>query len=162
MHVKALVYLLSLSVATSGLTLRPHELQHTRLPCPSLSLWVCSNSWPLSWWCHPTISSSVALFFSCPQSFLASGSSPVNRLFISGGQSIGASASASYLSFQWISRVDFLWDQLAWSPYCPRDSQESSSAPQFEGIISPVPQVFSTQPSLWPISPIYTRLLEKL
>ena len=50
-------------------SLRPHGLQHARLPCPSLSPWVCSNSCPLSWWCHPTISSSVTSFSSCLQSF---------------------------------------------------------------------------------------------
>ena len=77
-------------------SLRPHELQHTRLPCPSLSPTVCSNSCPLSWWYHPIISSSVVPF-SCPQSFLASGSFPISLLFISDGQSIGASASASVL-----------------------------------------------------------------
>ena len=68
-----------------------------RLPCPSVSLGVCSNSCSLSWWCHPTISSSVVPFSSCHQSFLASGSFPVSWLFVSGGQSIGASASASVL-----------------------------------------------------------------
>ena len=71
----------------------PHELQHVRLPRPSLSPRVCSNSCPLSQWCHPTISSSVTPFSSCPQSFPASGSFPVNWLFESGGQSIEASAS---------------------------------------------------------------------
>ena len=76
----------------------PHELQHTRLPCPSLSPRVCSNSGPLSHsWCHPTISTSVVPFSSCPQSFPASGSFPMNRLFTSDGQSIGASASVSVL-----------------------------------------------------------------
>ena len=74
-----------------------HELQHARLPCLSLSPKVCSNSCPLNWWCHPTISSSVAPFSSCPQSFPASGSFPMSKLFASGGQSIGASASASVL-----------------------------------------------------------------
>ena len=74
-------------------SLRPHGLQHTRLPCPSPSPRVCSSSCPLSRCCHPTISSSVTRFFSCPQSFLASGSFPVSQLFISGGQSIRASAS---------------------------------------------------------------------
>ena len=78
-------------------SLWPHELQHTRLLCPPLYPTVYSNSCPLSWWCHPTISSSVIPFSSCPQSFLASGSFPVNRLFASGGQRIGASASASVL-----------------------------------------------------------------
>ena len=73
-----------------------HGLQHFRLPCPSLSPAVCSNSCPLSCCCYPTISSSVALF-SCPQSFPASGSFPVSQLFASGGQTIGASASASVL-----------------------------------------------------------------
>ena len=53
--------------------LRHHGLQHARLPCPSLSIRVCSNSYPLNWWCHPTISSSVTSFSSCPQSFPASG-----------------------------------------------------------------------------------------
>ena len=73
----------------------PHALQHTRLPCPSLSPRVCSNSCWLSWWCHPTISSSVAPFSFSPQSFPASGSFPMSQLFTSGGQSIGTSASAS-------------------------------------------------------------------
>ena len=72
-------------------SLQPHGLQHTRLPCPSLFLRVCSNSYPLSQWCHPTISSSVAHFSSCPQSFPASGSFPMSQLFAWGGQSIGAS-----------------------------------------------------------------------
>ena len=75
-------------------SLRPHGLQHTRLPCPSLSPRVCSNSCPLIQWCHPTIASSIAPFSSCPQSFPAWRSFPVSQLFASGGQSIGASASA--------------------------------------------------------------------
>ena len=72
-------------------------LQHARLPCPLLSPRVCSNSCPLNQWCHPTISSSIAPFSSCPSSFLASGSFPVSQLFTSGGQRIGALASASLL-----------------------------------------------------------------
>ena len=68
---------------------RPHGLQHAGLPCPSLSPRVCSNSRPLSRWCHPTISSSVAPFSSCPQIFTASGSFPMSLLFTTGGQSIG-------------------------------------------------------------------------
>ena len=70
---------------------------HTRLPCPSLSPGVCSNSCPLSQWCQPTVSSSVTLFSSCPQSFPSSGSFPMSWFFASGGQSIGALASASVL-----------------------------------------------------------------
>ena len=73
-----------------------HGLQHTRLPCPSPTPESCSNSCPLSWWCHPTISSSV-ISFSCLQSFPASGSFTISQFFISGGQSIGVSASASVL-----------------------------------------------------------------
>ena len=74
----------------------PHGLQYTRLPCPSPSLRVCPGSCLLNWWRHPTISSSVALFF-CLQSFPASGPLPMSRLFTSGGQSIGISASAPVL-----------------------------------------------------------------
>ena len=69
----------------------------TRLPYLSLYPGVCSNSCPLCWWCHPTISSSVTPFISWPQYFPASGSFPMSRLFAPGGQSIGASASASVL-----------------------------------------------------------------
>ena len=76
-------------------SLRPHESQHTRLPCLSLSPGVCSDSCPLSQGCHPTIPSSVIHFSSCPQSFSASGSFPVSQLLTSGGQSIGASACIS-------------------------------------------------------------------
>ena len=76
---------------------QPHGLQHTRLPCPTLSLGVCLNPCPLSQWCHPTISSSVTPISSYPQSFPASGSFTMSWLFISGGQSIGASASTSVL-----------------------------------------------------------------
>ena len=74
-----------------------HGLQHIRFPCPSLSPWVCSSSYPLGQWCHPTILSSAIPFFFCPQSFPGSGSFPVSWLFLSGGQSIGVSASASVL-----------------------------------------------------------------
>ena len=75
-------------------SLWPHVLQHARLPCPSPTPGAYSNSYSLSWWCHPTISSSVVPFSSCPHSFSASGSLPVSELFASGGQSIGVSASA--------------------------------------------------------------------
>ena len=78
-------------------SLRFQGLQHTRLPCPSLSPEVRSNSCPLSQWCHPTISSSVTPLLLLPSVFPASGSFPVSWLFASGGQSIGTSASASVL-----------------------------------------------------------------
>ena len=75
----------------------PHGLQHTRAPCPPPTPRAYSNSCPLSRWCHPTISSSHALFFFWPQSFPASGAFPMSQLFTSGGQRIGALASASVL-----------------------------------------------------------------
>ena len=84
--------LFSCSVVSDSLW--PHGLQHARLPCPSPSPGACSNSHPLSQWCHSTILSSVVPFSSCLQSFPASGSFLMNWLFVSGGQSIGASASA--------------------------------------------------------------------
>jgi len=101
-------------------SLWPHGLQHTRLPCPSPSPGVFSNSCPLNHWCHPTISSFVAPFYSCPQSFPASGSFQMSKCFSWGGQSIGVSASASVLPIK---------DGLVGSPYTPRDSQESSPIP---------------------------------
>ena len=78
-------------------SLRSHEPQHARPPCPSPTPGLYPNSWPLSRWCHPIISSSVVPFSSCPQSFPASGSFPMSQLFTSGGQSTGVSASASVL-----------------------------------------------------------------
>ena len=77
-------------------SLQSHGLHYARLPCPSPIPRTYSNSCPSTWWCHPTISSSV-IPFSCLQSFLASGSFPMSRFFASGSQSIGASASASVL-----------------------------------------------------------------
>ena len=78
-------------------SLRPHESQHTRPPCPSPSPGVHSDSRPSSQWCHPVISSSVVPFSSCPQSLLASESFPMSQLFAWGGQSTGVSALASFL-----------------------------------------------------------------
>ena len=80
-------------------SLWPHESQHSRLPCPSPTPRVYSNSCPSSWWCHLAISSSVSPFSSCPQSLPASGSFPMSQLFIWGGQSIGVSASASCVAY---------------------------------------------------------------
>ena len=89
-------------------SLWPHGLQHARLPYPSLSPRICSNSCPLSWWCHPTISSSVVPFSSCLQSFPASGSFPMSQFFESGGQNIGVSASASVLPMN--IQTDFIYN----------------------------------------------------
>ena len=78
-------------------SLQPHELQHTRPPCPSPTPRVYPNSCPLSWWCHSAISSSVVPFSSCPQSLPASGSFPMRQLLTWGGQSIGVSGSFIFL-----------------------------------------------------------------
>ena len=91
-------------------SLRPHESQHTRLPCPSPTPKVCSDSCPSSQWCLPTISSSVVPYSSCPQSLPASGSFPMSQLFASGGQSTGVSASASVLP---VNTQD--WFPLGWT-----------------------------------------------
>ena len=99
------------SVAQSCLTLRPHEPQHTRPPCPSPTPGVYSNSCPSSRWCHPAISSSVVPFSSCPQSLPASGTFPMSQLFALGGQSIGVLASASVLPMNtqdWLDLILFL------------------------------------------------------
>ena len=88
-------WLLLFSCSVLSDSLRPHGLQHARLPCPSPTPRVYSNSCPLTRWCHPTISPSVVPFSSCLQSFPASGSSPMSQFFTSGGQSIEASALAS-------------------------------------------------------------------
>ena len=115
-------------------SLRAHGLQHTRLPYLSPAPRVCPSLCPLNQWCNPTISSSFTLFF-CLQSFPASVSFPVSQLFSSGGQSIGASASVLPMNIQdWFP----LGLTNVWSPCCPRDSQESSPAPQFTSINSSV------------------------
>ena len=110
-----------------------HGLQHTRLPCPSPTPGACSNSCPLTRWCHPTVSSSVVLF--CFQFFPASGSFQMSQLFTSGGQSIGVSASASVLpmNIQWLIsfRIDWL-DLLT----VQGTLKESSPTPQFKSIHS--------------------------
>ena len=89
----------SVQFSRSGMSdsLRPRGLQYARPPCPSSTPRAFSNSCPLRWWCHPTISSFVVPFSSCPQSFLASGSFQMSQFFASGGQSIGVSALVSVL-----------------------------------------------------------------
>ena len=128
----------------------PHELQHTRLPCPSLSPGVCSNSCPLSQWCHPFISSSVASFSSCPQSFPVSGSFPMSQLFASGGQRFSISSSNEYslglISFR-IDRLDLF--------------AVKGLSRVFSNITVQKHQFFSAQPSLWSNSCIHLWLLEK-
>ena len=97
-------------------SLQPHGLQHMRPPCPSKTPRVYSNSCPLSWWCHPTISSSVIPFFSCLQSFPASGSFLLSQFFTSGGQSIGVSASVFPMNIQ-------DWFLLGWTGWISLQSK---------------------------------------
>ena len=96
----------------------PHESQHARPPCPSQTSGVYSNPCPSSWWCHPTISSSVVPFSSCPQSLPASGLFPMSQLFAWGGQSIGVSASASVLP---MNTQD--WSPLGWTGWISLQSK---------------------------------------
>ena len=106
-------------------SLRPHALQHARLPCPSPTLGDCSNSCQSSWWCHPIISSFVVPFSSCLQSFPALGSFPMSQFFTTGGPRIGASASVLPVNIQdWFPLV--LTGLISFSP---RYSQESSPTP---------------------------------
>ena len=99
-------------------SLQPHEPQHPRPPCPSQTPGVYSNPCPLSQRCHPTISSSVVHFFSCSQSFPASGSFQMSLLFTSGGQSIGVSASTSVLP---VNTQD--WSPLGWTGWISLQSK---------------------------------------
>ena len=113
---------------------RPHEPRQARPPCPSPTPGVRSDSFPLSQWCHPTISSSAVPFFSCPQSFPASGTFQMSQLFASGGQSIGVSALTSVLP---MNTQD--WSPLEWTGWISLQSkspQESSPTPQFKSINS--------------------------
>ena len=130
----------------------PHGLQHTRLSCPSPSPGACSNSCPLSQWCHPTISSSL-IPFSCHQSFPASGSFLMSQPFTSGGQSIGALASASVLPMN-------IQD---WFPLELTGLILQSKGPSrvFSNTTVQKHQFFGSQPSLWSSSHIHTWLLEK-
>ena len=134
-------------------SLRPQGLQHARLPCPSASPWVCSNACSLSLWCHPVISSSVISFFSCPQSFPASGSFPISWLFASGGQSIGASTLAPVLPMNiqgWLPLG--LTDLILLSKGLSRVFSSTTIWKH---------QFFGTQPFLLSSSHICTQLLEK-
>ena len=97
-------------------TLRPHEPQQARPLCPSPTPRIHPNPCPSSWWCHPTISSSVVFFSSCPQSFPASGSCPMSQLFASVGQSIGASTSALPTNTQ-------DWAPLGWTAWISLQSK---------------------------------------
>ena len=134
-------------------SLQPHELQHDRPPCPSPTPGVYQNPCPLSWWCHPTISSPVVPFSSCLQSFPASESFPVSQLFASGGQSIGVSASTSVLP---MNTQD--WSPLGWTGWTSLQSKGLSRV--FSNSTVQKHQFLGLQPSLWSNSHIHTWLLE--
>ena len=135
-------------------SLRPHESQHARPPCPSQTPGVYSNSCPLSQWCHPAISSSVVPFSSCLQSLPASGSFPVSQLFTSGGQSIGVSASTWVLP---MNTQDL--SPLGWTDWISLQSKGLSRV--FSNTTVQKHQFFCAQLSLLSNSHIHTWLLEK-
>ena len=146
-----LLFLFSCSVMSDSAT---HWLQHTRLPCPSPSPGICSNSFPLSWWYHPTLSSSVIPFSSSLQSFPASGSFPTSQLFASGGQNIGVPTSASVPTMNIQG-----WFPLKLTGLISLQSKGLSRV--FSDTTVGKHQFFSTQPSLWSNSYIHPWLLEK-
>ena len=140
------------SVASDSL--QPHGLQHARPCCPLPTPRVYSNSCPLSRWCHPTISSSITRFSSWLQSLPASGSFPMSQLFISGGQSIGVSASASVLP---MNIQD--WFPSGWTGWISLQSKGLSRV--FSNTTVQKLQFLGAQHSLWSNSHIHTWLLEK-
>ena len=142
------------SCSTVSNSLWPHGLQHDRIPCPSPTPGVYSNSCPLSQWCHPTISSSVVPFSSCPQSFPASGSFQMSQFFTSGGQSVGVSASASVLP---MNIQD--WFPLGWTSSVSLLSKGLSRI--FSDTTVQKHQFFSAQLSSQSNSHVYTWPLEK-
>ena len=137
------------SVAQLCLSLQPHVPQHARPPYPSPTARVYPNLCPLSWWCHPTISSSVVPFSSCPQSFPASGSFQMSQLFTSDGQSIGVSASASVLP---MNIQD--WSPLGWTGWISLQSKGLSRV--FSNTTVQKSQFFGPQHSFWSNSHIHT------
>ena len=135
-------------------SLRPHESQHARPPCPSAISRVHPNSSASSWWCHPAISSSVIPFSSWPQSLPASGSFPMSQLFTWGGQSIGVSTSASVLP---VNTQD--WSPLEWTGWISLQSKGLSRV--FSNTIVQKHQFFGAQPSSQSNSDIHTWPQEK-
>ena len=132
----------------------PHELQHTRPPCPSPTPGAHPKPCPSSWWCHPAISSSVIPFSSCPQSLPASGSFPISQLFAWSGQSIGVSALASVLP---MNTQD--WSPLEWTGWTSLQSKGLSRV--FSSTTIQKHQFFGIQLSSQSNSHIHTWPLEK-
>ena len=155
-YIPSLLYLPSVQFSFSVVSdsLQPHESQHARPPCPSPAPGVYPNSCPLTQWCHPTISSSVIPFSSCPQSLPASGSFPISQLFAWGGQSLGVSTSASVLP---MNTQD--WSPLGWTGWISLQSKGLSRV--FSNTTVQKHQCFSAQLSSQSNSYIHTRPLEK-
>ena len=143
------IHSLQFSCSVVSDSLRPHELQHARPPCPSPTPGVHPNSCASSRWCHPAISSSVVPFSSCPQSLPASGSFPRSQLFTSGGQSIGVSASAPVLP---MNTQD--WSPLGWTGWISLQSKGLSRV--FSNTTVQKHQFFGTQLSSQSNSHIHT------
>ena len=135
-------------------SLQPHESQHARPPCPSPTPGVHSDSRPLSQWCHPTISSSVVPFSSCPQSLPASQSFPMSQLFAWGGQSTGVSALAPFLP-----KKSQGWSPSEWTGWISLQSKRLSTV--FSNTRVQKHQFFGAQLSVYASSHIHTKLLEK-
>ena len=154
-HLKIAKYPLSQSFSSVvSNSLWPQESQHTRPPCLSPTPGVHPNPCPLSRWCHPTISSSVVPFSSCPQSLPASGSFPMSQFFTSGGQSIGISASASVLPMKTQD-----WSPLGWTGWISLQSKRLSRV--FSNTKVQKHQFFGAQLSSQSNSRIHTWPLEK-
>ena len=135
-------------------TLKPHGLQHAKFPCPSPTPGACSNSIPLSQWCHPTVSSSVGIFSCGLQSFPASVFFPMSQFFISGGQSIGVSPSASVIPMNIQG-----WFPLGLTAWI--SSQSKGLSRVFSNTTIQKNQFFGTQPFLWSNSHMHIWLLGK-
>ena len=131
-----------------------HESQHARPPCPSQTPGVYSNTCPSSRWCHPTISSSVVPFSSCPQSLPASGSFPMGQLFAGGGQSTGVSASASVLP---MNTQD--WSPLGWTGWISLKSKSTLTLIFPAGTYGTMYIIFKSRTISWPWVLIHVYLL---
>ena len=154
LYIKILICSIQFNCSVVSDSLRPHETQHARPPCPSPTPGVHSDSHPSRQWCHPAISSWVVPFSSCPQSLPASESFPMSQLFTWGGQSTGPSALASVLP-----KKSHSWSPSEWTGWISLQSKGLSRV--FSNITVQKHQFFSSQPSSQSNSHIHTWLLEK-
>ena len=153
-HIEIMFSSVQLSRSVVSDSVRPHELQHARPPCPSPTPGVHSHSCPSSQWCHPAVSSSVIPFSSCPQSLPASESFPISQLFAWGGQSTRVSALASFLP-----KKSQRWSPSEWTGWISLQSKGLSRV--FSNTTVQKHRFFCAQLSLYSNSHIHTRTLEK-